>query len=111
MSNKFDPNKLYFSLDEILELPLINHEDSDAKTIREYLRNLLLALWYEGEGFSGKRPFGNSGWENELYLPLVAADLIKGSIDEDGYLDDISSGEIKKANKIIEALILKLTSK
>lgn len=111
MSNKFDPTKLHLSLDEILELPLINHEDSDAKTIREYFRNLLLTLWHEGEGFSGKRPFGNSGWEHELYLPLVAAGLVDGAIDEDGYLDDISGAEIKKLNIIIEALILKLTSK
>jgi hypothetical protein len=39
--------------------------DSDAGdniTIRDYLRILLETLWEEGEGFSGKRPFGNSGW-------------------------------------------------
>lgn len=29
---------------------------------KEYLRQLLIAVVKEGECFSGKRPFGNSGW-------------------------------------------------
>ncbi|MBS3648836.1 hypothetical protein KEU06_09480 [Pseudaminobacter sp. 19-2017] len=44
--------------------------DADAETIRDYLKALLKALWAEGEGFSGKRPFGNSGWEYDLYQVL-----------------------------------------
>lgn len=31
-------------------------------------------LWVEGEGFSGKRPFGNSGWEAELLDTFDNAD-------------------------------------
>lgn len=45
-------------------------------------------LWSETEGFSGKRPFGNSGWEFDLYKPLVEAGAIKGKI-EDGYVDNV----------------------
>ena len=44
--------------------------DAKAKTVREYLKMLLERLWEEGEGFSGKRPFGNSGWEYDLYAAL-----------------------------------------
>jgi hypothetical protein len=64
--------------------------DSDAGddlSIREYLRALLLTLWAEGEGFSGKRPFGNSGWCLDLYQPLIAAGFVPGTLDpEDGYI-------------------------
>lgn len=56
-------------------------------TVREYLRTLLMTMWEEGEGFSGKRPFGNSGWEYDLYKPLIAGGFIPGKLDEDGYVD------------------------
>lgn len=65
--------------------------DSDAGddlTVRDYLRTLLTTLWEEGEGFNGKRPFGNSGWEYDLYSPLIAAGFITGTLDEDGGVDD-----------------------
>lgn len=32
-----------------------------AATVGEYLAKLLAELWLHDEGFSGKRPFGNSG--------------------------------------------------
>jgi hypothetical protein len=50
---------------EILALPM-GPNDADAENVREYLKALLTELWREGESFSGKRPFGNSGWEREL---------------------------------------------
>lgn len=76
-----------YDYDVILGLPM-GDNDADAKTIREYLLKILLNVWDEGEGFSGKRPFGNSGWEYELYRPLVQYKIIEGTIDEDGYLGD-----------------------
>jgi hypothetical protein len=54
-------------------------------------------VWREGEGFSGKRPFGNSGWEWDLYVPMVRAGFVTGKFDEDGYaeeLDDDSAEEL-----------------
>jgi hypothetical protein len=60
--------------------------DSDAGanlTVRDYLAKLLDAVWVEGEGFSGKRPFGNSGWEMDLYTPLVDDGFIAGKIDRE----------------------------
>lgn len=61
--------------------------DSDAGdglTVRDYLRTLLETLWREG--FSGKRPFGNSGWEYDLYAPLIKAGFLKGELDDEGYV-------------------------
>lgn len=66
----------------VLDIPM-DENDGDAKTVREYLQALLRRLWVEGEGFSGKRPFGNSGWEHDVAFALVKAGAIPGSIDEE----------------------------
>jgi len=61
--------------------------DSDAGsqlTVREYFRELLITLWDETEGFSGKRPFGNSDWWWDLWIPLAKAGFIDlGEYDEE----------------------------
>jgi hypothetical protein len=72
-------------------------------TIREYLRELLLTLWMEEEGFSGKRPFGNSGWQHDVYAPLVKAGFIKGTVDEEWNNVDVADEE--KASKFVQKLI------
>lgn len=68
--------------------------DSDAGnqiTIREYFRILISTLWEEKEGFSGKRPFGNSGWEYEVHYALAKA----GFVDMGAYSEE--SGEFYQA--------------
>ena len=80
--------------------------DSDAGdniTVRDYFRILLSTLWSEKEGFSGKRPFGNSSWEYELYEPLVKGGFIPGTLDEDGILFDV---DYKFANQYVQQLIM-----
>jgi len=94
----------YRKKQEILALSM-GENDAGAKTIREYLVCLAEACFLEGEGFSGKRPFGNSGWERELYLPLVKAGVIVGEIDEDGKLDRYDS---EAGRKIIASLFATL---
>lgn len=86
---------------DILNLPM-KENDAGAATIGDYLVNLLLSLWIQGEGFSGKRPFGNSGWEYELYHPLVKAGLIWGELDEDDCLVnyDYASADLLIINAI-----------
>src|SRR6185503_13299798 len=84
-------------LNDIARLPaaLEVRFDSDAGkdlSVREYLAALLLGVWKEGEGFDGKRPFGNSGWHYELCKPLVRAGFIKGKLDADGYIEDVEDG-------------------
>lgn len=85
---------------EILKLKLTG-DDFEGVTIKWYLQELLMTLWRDGESFSGKRPFGNSGWEYDLYIPLINAELVKGKLDEYGYVEEFTDEEIKKANQII----------
>lgn len=59
--------------------------DSDAGegvTVRDYFYKLLATLWHEEEGFSGKRPFGNSGWQHEVITPLIAQGFIPGNMED-----------------------------
>ncbi len=72
-------------------------------TVRDYLRKLLLTLWDEGEMFSGKRPFGNSGWDYDLYVPLIRAGLIEDALDEYGYVQDVAEA---KAHAFVRQLII-----
>ncbi len=87
--------------DEILRLPVVGSDVGDT-TIAGYLKELLLALWADGEGFSGKRPFGNSGWEYDLYVPLIEAGVVDGSLDSDGYIVDCDDSH---AHIVIERCI------
>jgi hypothetical protein len=89
---------------EILGMEL-GPNDSGASTVRGYLVALLRELWREGEGFSGKRPFGNSSWEYDLYPPLIKAGLIRGKLDEDGYIEDVDD---KRGDELIAAAIASL---
>lgn len=73
-------------------------DDLDGRvTIGGYLIKLLETLWNEGEGFSGKRPFGNSGWEYDLYKPLISAGVIRGDLDEGGHIDWVDESAGTKA--------------
>jgi hypothetical protein len=73
-------------------------------TARQYLKRLLNDLLMKGECFSGKRPFGNSGWEHDLAKPLILAGVIEGSI-EDGYAEPAVDDEYTEALKaLVEAL-------
>jgi hypothetical protein len=93
------------SHEEILELTLqspISSIVGNNVTIREYLRLLLSKVWNREEGFSGKRPFGISNWQYDLYIPLVKANVIDGKIDEDGFLEEVDD---KAGHDIINDLI------
>lgn len=81
--------------EQILDLPM---EDNDAKasTVKDYLIALLIRLIEENEGFDGKRPFGNSGWDWDLYAPLLTAGLVDGKFDTDGFIEDIDEKAAKK---------------
>ena len=86
-------------LEKVLNLPMHKDNDAEVDTIRDYLHSLLKTLWKEGEGFSGKRPFGNSGWKHELYLALVRGGIVDGEYDEE--YDDLLDCDEKEANKLI----------
>jgi hypothetical protein len=90
--------------DEILDYPY-QFRDTDAKNIRHYFFRLLEALWLEGEGFSGKRPFGNSGWDSDLYLPLVQMGAVKGEIYTEEDYSCLDTVDHKAADKLVHDLI------
>lgn len=92
---------------EILNLPMRDN-DADAKTIGDYLTSLLWEIWTKEESFSGKRPFGNSGWKYDLYSCLVQNEIIEGSIDENGDVEDYGPGACEEADKLIGRAIVDL---
>ena len=57
--------------------------DLELCTIREYLTQLLEKLWEEQDCFSGKRPFGNSGWSCDLECALVRGGFIENEGDDE----------------------------
>lgn len=71
-------------------------------TIKDYMKALLVELWTEEEGFSGKRPFGNSGWSYSIYSELVRNGLVEGKLDEDGYVEEMDT--IQARNVLIDAI-------
>ena len=85
----------------ILDLPM-QENDADEYTIRGYLKALLRGLIERGESFSGKRPFGNSGWDYDLFIPLIKAGIVKGSLDEDGFVEELDKDAAQE--KILAAI-------
>lgn len=75
-------------------------------TIREYFKELLLTLWAEEEGFSGKRPFGNSGWQHDVYQALIRAGFIPGQLDEYGCVEQYDRKSAERF--VLEQIIAKL---
>lgn len=89
---------------DVLAVPM-GPNDAGAATIRDYLVNLLQAVVSQGEGFSSKRPFGNSGWEWDLPEALVRVGLVEGTLDEDDCLDAWDrAGAQELINSAIQAL-------
>lgn len=89
----------------ILEIEWHFDDLHETMTIKEYFKKLLITLWLDGECFDGKRPFGNSGWDYQIYSALIANEIIEGSFDEYGYVKDF---DIVKADKLIKEVIKSL---
>ena len=77
----------------------------EGTTIGEYLRLLLETLWREEDCFSGKRPFGNSGWNYDIYRALAREDQIESTAyDEgDGFIE--YEYDTESADKLIADVI------
>lgn len=75
------------TIQDVLNCPL-EENDSGADTVKGYLQALLYALWAEGEGFSGKRPFGNSGWEYDLTEPLIEKGFAENTAEANSLIFD-----------------------
>lgn len=92
---------------QILGTPM-GDNDAGAATVREYLVALARGAWTEGEGFSGKRPFGSSSWRYEVYAALGDAGYIRYVRDEDGYCEDCDS---ELGNKLISSALAELVGR
>lgn len=88
----------------VLDLPMPDN-DASASTVRDYLIKLLGLVWEHQECFDGKRPYGNSGWEDELFSPLFRAGLVEGTVDTDGYMETVDA---PKARQLIADAIQEL---
>ena len=64
-------------------------------TLRAYLGELLSCVWSQRESFSGKRPWGNSVWQRDVYKEMVLAKLLPGMVGADGYLETIDEDEAR----------------
>lgn len=64
---------------EILELKFESTDLGKEISIKDFFKELLTTLFKEGECFSGKRPFGNSGWDYDLCVCLAQNGVIKGN--------------------------------
>lgn len=78
----------------------------EEKTIGDFFRECLVQLWLENEGFSGKRPLGDSGWDWEIYEALAWAGLIGAEFDEFG---EMESCDEQMANDLIFKALENLT--
>lgn len=92
---------------EILELQFESADLNRKITIRDFFKELLTTLFKKGECFSGKRPFGNSGWDYDLCVCLAKNGVIEGrnQIDPNYPEDedwDYDSAEAE--NKILELI-------
>ncbi len=87
----------FSNIDDILDLKM-QENDAGANTIRDYFKALLTTMWNEKEGFSGKRPFGNSGWEYDLFKTLIKHGVVDGTLDE---YDDIENFDEESADQVI----------
>lgn len=87
---------------EILELKFESTDLGKEISIKDFFKELLTTLFIEGEGFSGKRPFGNSGWDWDLKICLAKNEVIKGEYDSKYDDWDFDSQEADK--KIFELI-------
>ncbi len=78
-------------------------------TVRDYFMALLLGVWEEEEGFNGKRPFGNSGWQHEVINALACDGFIDlgPSTQYDGWVsfEEVTKEQRKAAHKYVLELI------
>lgn len=83
--------------------------DLGKQTLVDYLKSLLETLWEEGENFSGKRPFGNGGWQLHVCKAFVIAKLVDGEIDADD--DYLVACDEKAGDALVLAVIRRLVIK
>lgn len=92
-------------MDSVLDLKFKPLGFQKKITIREYAKELVCKLIEEGEGFSSKRPFGNSSWDFDMFKILLQHGYVGGTYDEDN--DEIVEIDPNAAAKVITNAIMK----
>lgn len=75
---------------DLLCLKFDSQELGRTVTLKQYFILLAQTVWDEAEGFSGKRPWGNSSWQYEVYAAMIRNGF-KGKLDEDGSVEEIDT--------------------
>lgn len=91
-------------VERALALEMVEN-DADAKTVKDYLKELLKKMLLEQDDFSGKRPWGNSDAYWKFYETFIRGGIIQGSLDEDGYIDELKDTERGYADELLLALV------
>lgn len=87
--------------ERILDIRFFSNDLNEELTISEYLKKLLTTLWIEEESFDSKRPFGNSGWQYEIYGALIKEGVLSGTLDEEGFIDNFDQNEADEIMKTV----------
>lgn len=93
--------------EEIFKLPVMRHDLGASIPLGEYFYQLFTMLWNENESFNAKRPWGNSGWDYDVYVTLIKHGLISGSLDEDDYIESFNIEEASQyvLNEILNPVL------
>jgi len=94
-----------YNTKDLCNLKMPEGNEACVPTLGDYLASLLTELWREKENFSGKRPFGNSGWDYAVYICLHNAGIISLTLDEIGDIETLDSDQEQKADLIIDSLV------
>lgn len=89
---------------EILELKFESTDLERTISIRDFFKELLTTLFKKGECFSGKRPFGNSGWDYDLCVCLAKKGVIDGKCSKYEDFDDWDYDSKEADSKILELI-------
>lgn len=87
---------------DLLSMSFFSQELNQEVTLKQYLVILAKTVWQEAEGFSGKRPWGNSSWQYEVYTAMIKNGFVAGKLDSDGYVEEL---DCPTADKMILAEI------
>jgi len=85
------PAKKEYDGEAILDI-VMDDQDPDSLTIREWLKDMLYELWTQQDSFDGKFIFDRGEIAGEANAPLVREGII-GGVFEDGELYDVDSSE------------------
>lgn len=88
---------------DILDLKFESADLRRKVTIRYFFYEILKKLWAEQQNFNSKRLFGNSDWDGDLIVCLIKNEIIKGEVDEDGYIVHYDEEELN--NVVINSII------